>query len=166
MWGSSAAINHSLCCSGANSKLTWSIRALNFWSKSHTDSDGSCLMSLSSVIHCDSDLGFLKSFIMAILTWTSVLGTAEVYFIYHVKARSLSVVTNYTSLILSSWIALMVHTASHRNQCCSGSSAPVPFNIGSFISSPILFLCGGCWFVVLLPLGGVGGGDVAVVCTV
>ena len=60
----------------------------------------------------------------------------------------------------------MVHTASHRNQCCSGSSAPVPLKIGSFISSPILFLRGGCWFVVLLQLGVVGEGDVAVVCTV
>ena len=60
----------------------------------------------------------------------------------------------------------MVHTASHRNQCCSGSSAPVPLKVGSFMSSPILFLHGGCWFAVLLPLGGVDVGDVAVVCTV
>ena len=123
-------------------------------------------MSLSSMIHYDSDLGFLKSLIMAILTCTSVLGIVEVYFIYHVKAWSLSVVTNYTSLILSSYIPLMVHTASHRNQCCSGSSAPVPLKVGNFMSSPILFLCGGCRFVVLLPLGSVDVGDVAVVCTV
>ena len=35
-------------------------------------------------------------------------------------------------------------TNSHRYQCFSGSSAPVPLKIGSFISSPILFLHGGC----------------------
>ena len=136
-------MNHSLCCSGANSKLTWSRRALNFWSKSHIDSVGDCLMSLSSVIYCDSDLGFLNSLIIAVLTRTSVLGCVEVYFIYHVKARSLSVVTNCTSLMLSSWSPLMVHMASHRNQCYSGSSAPVPLKVGNFMSSPILFLRGG-----------------------
>ena len=107
------------------------------------DSVGNCLMSLSSMIHCDSDLGFLNSLIMAVLTWTSVLGVA-VYFMYHVKAHSLSVITNCTSLRLSSLIVLLVHMASHRNQCCSGSSAPIPLNIGNFISSPILFLRGGC----------------------
>ena len=117
-------------------------------------------------MHCDSDLGFLKYLIMAVLTCTSVLGIAEVYFIYHVKAHSLSVVTNYTILIFSSWSPLMVHTASNKNQCCSWCSSPVPLKVGSFISSPILFLRGGCLFTVLLPLGGVGGGDVAVVCTV
>ena len=56
--------------------------------------------------------------------------------------------------------------ASHKNQCCSGSSAPVPLKVGSLMSSPILFLCGGCCFAVLLPLGGVGVADVVVVCTV
>ena len=84
-------------------------------------------MSLSYVMHCDSDLGFLNYLIMEVLICTSVLGTAEVYFIYHVKVHSLSVVTNCTSLILSSWIPLMVRTASHRNQCCSGSSTTTTF---------------------------------------
>ena len=158
--------NHSLCCSGTNSKMTWSIRDLNFWSKFHTDSVGSCLMSLSSVIHCDSDLGFLNSLIIAVLTYTSVLAGAVVYFIYHVKALSLSVVTNWTSLILSSWIPLMVHMASHKNQCCSRSSSPIPLKVGNFMSSPILFLRGGFWFALLLPLGGVNVSDVEVVCTV
>ena len=60
----------------------------------------------------------------------------------------------------------MDHTASHQNQFCSGSSAPVPLKVGNFMSSPILFLCGGFGFAVVLPLGGVGVGDVAVVCTV
>src|SRR5271156_10189 len=97
-------------------------------------------MSLSSVIHCDSDLGFLNSFIIAVLTSVSVLLWPAVYFIYQVKALSLNVVANWTSLMLSSWICFMVHMASHRNQCCSGSSAPVPLKIGNFMSSPILFL--------------------------
>ena len=147
-------------------KITWSIRALNFWSKSHTNSVGNCLMSLSSVMHCDSDLGFLNSLIMAVLTYMSVLGCTVVYFIYHVRALSLSVVANCTSLVLLSWICLMVHMASHRNQWCSRSYAPIPLKVGNFMSSPILFLRGGCWFVVLLPLGGIDAGDVAVVCTV
>ena len=60
----------------------------------------------------------------------------------------------------------MVHMASHKNQCCSRSSAPVPLKVGSFMSSPILVLRGGFWFVVLLPLDGVDVGGVKVVCTV
>ena len=83
-----------------------------------------------------------NTLIMAFLTWASVLGTV-VYFMYHVKARSLSVVTNCTSLRLSLLIVLMVHMASHINKCCSESSAPVPLKVGNFMSSPILFLCGG-----------------------
>ena len=136
-------MNHSLCCSGANSKLTWSIRDLNFLLKSHIESMGNCLMSLSSVIHCDSNLGFLNYLIITVLTSTSALICADVYSIYHVKDLSLSVVANCTSLVLSSSIPLMVHTASHRNQCCFGSSAPVPLKVGNFISSLKLFLRGG-----------------------
>ena len=56
--------------------------------------------------------------------------------------------------------------ASHKNQCCSGSSNPVPLNVGNFISFPILFLGGGFWFAVLLRLGGVDVDGAAVVCAI
>ena len=44
---------------------------------------------------------------------------------------------------------LVVHTASHKNQNCSGSSDPVPLKIGSLILS--------CMWAIL-DLGGGGGG--------
>ena len=65
MCGRSAAINHSLCCTSDIWKLTLSIKFLNHWSKSHTDSVDNYLISLISVMHCDSDLGFLNSQIIA-----------------------------------------------------------------------------------------------------
>ena len=46
-------------------------------------------------------------------------------------------------------MVLAVHTASHKNQNCSGSSDPVPLKKGSLISS--------CMWAIG-DLGGVGGG--------
>ena len=123
-------------------------------------------MSLSSMIHCDSDFGFLNSLIIAVLTSMSGLFCAVVYFIYHVRALSLSVVANWASLTLSYWICLMVHIALHKNQFCYGSLPPAPLKVGNFISSPIPFQRSGFWFAVLLPLGGVNVGGLKVVCTI
>ena len=52
-----------------------------------------------------------------------------------VKARSLKEVTRCVLLSAGSVIFLAVHTASHKNKNCSGSSDPDPLKIGSLISS-------------------------------
>ena len=59
--GSKVTINHSLCCTSDIWKLTLAINVLNCWSKSQTDSIGSCLIYLMSVMHCDSDFNILNS---------------------------------------------------------------------------------------------------------
>jgi len=143
MWGSSAAINHSLCCFGGIQKGNWSTRVLNHWPKSHTDSVAFWLISFNSVIHCDSILGFLNSTTIACLICANVLvylvGAVLWYFIHHIRARSLNVVVNYTILKPSSCTSLAIHMASHINKCFSRSSDPFPWNTGILNSSPILF---------------------------
>ena len=64
-------------------------------------------------------------------------------FINHVRAMSLNVVVSCAFLISSLRTCLMFHTTSHRKKCWLGSSVPVPWKIGSLISSPILLLCKG-----------------------
>ena len=66
-----------------------------------------------------------------------------------VKARSLKEVMSCAVLTTGSVMFLAIHTASHKNQNCSGSSDPVPLKTGSLISSVM-------WAIV--DLGGVGGG--------
>ena len=66
MSGNNATMNHSLCCTYHIWKLTLAINVLNLLSNSQTDSVGSCLISLISVMHCDSHFGFLKSSIILI----------------------------------------------------------------------------------------------------
>ena len=66
-----------------------------------------------------------------------------------VKARSRKEVMSYAVLTSRSIIFFVFHTASHKNQNCSGSSDPVPLKMGSLISSAR-------WAMVVL--GGLGGG--------
>ena len=137
IWGNKATMNHSLCFAGPIVKLTWSSRTLNLWSKSQTDSPRLCWISFNSVIHCDFDLGFLNSLIIVALisskTWFWVLEK----FINQVKDRSLKEVTSCALLTSWSKMFLVVHTASHKNKNCYGSSDLVPLNTGSLISSII-----------------------------
>ena len=144
MCGNNATMNHSWCCCSAMSKLTISKRILILWLNSHTICIGFCFISFSSVIHCDSNLGFLNSLINTVLTCTRVLAYLLEYFINQFNALSLNVVVNYAILISLFWTYMTFHIASHKNQCCSGSSNPVPLNIGSLISSSIMFLWVGC----------------------
>ena len=145
MYDNNAAINHSWCCCAGNSKWTCPSSVLNLWSKSHTDSCGICFISFSSVMHCDSDLGFLNSFFNSFLISWMVFGCYVIVenFINHVRDLSLNVVATCTFLISSLCTYLMFHTTSHRKKCWSGSSAPMPRKIGNFISSPIMLLCKG-----------------------
>ena len=138
-------MNHSRCCCAGNSKFTCPSNVLNLWSKSHIDSCGSCLISFSSVMHCDSDLGFLNCFFNSSLISFIVFGCCALdeNFINHVRDLSLNVVVNCSLLISSLYTCLIFHTASQRKKCWSGSSAPMPRKIGSLISSPIPFLCKG-----------------------
>ena len=63
-----------------------------------------------------------------------------------VKARSRKEVMSYAALTSGSVIFFAFHTASHKSQNYSGSSDPVPLNMGSLMSSTrwaIAFLGGG-----------------------
>ena len=52
-----------------------------------------------------------------------------------VKAQSLKEVTSCALLLAGSIMFLAIHTASHKNKNCSGSSDPDPLKTGSLISS-------------------------------
>ena len=53
----------------------------------------------------------------------------------HVRARSQKEVMSCAARTSGSVIFFTFHTASHRNQNCSGSYDPVPLKIGSLMSS-------------------------------
>ena len=129
-------MNHSLFYSSGIWKVNQLVKVLNLWSNSQTGLANIFLISFSSVIHCDSDLGFLNSVINAFLIWFSGLGCECPWtsFMYQLSARSLRVVLNWVLLTASLVTFLIFHTASHRNQCWSGSSDPSPLKIGSLIS--------------------------------
>ena len=67
-----------------------------------------------------------------------------------VKAQSQKEVMSYTVRTSRSVIFFAFHTASHKNQNCSGSSDPVPLKMGNLISSAR-------WAMAVL--GGLGGGQ-------
>jgi hypothetical protein len=115
--GKREVMNYSLFFSSGNLKFSRPIRFLNLWSNSQTGSATFCLISFSSIIHFDSELGFLNSEINAFLISLSGLGCASPWtsFLYQLNARSLSVVLNWFLLTTSSVIFLILHTASHRN---------------------------------------------------
>ena len=84
-------------------KLTLAIIFLNCWSKSHTYPVDDYFISLISIIHCHSDLGFLKSPIIAIQISSRVLcaspgGTIQ-NFINQSSARPKKFITIYTFLM-------------------------------------------------------------------
>ena len=74
IFGSKAPKNHCLCCTSDIWKLTLEINFLNIWSDSQIDYVGSCLISLISVIHCDSDFVFLNLAIKPTRMWLIVFG--------------------------------------------------------------------------------------------
>jgi len=98
MWGNNATMNDILCCCEEILKFSLSMNVLNLWSKAHTIALGLCFIYFNSVIHCDSDLGFLNSNINTILISSRVLmwpaGTVGWNFMYQTKALSLNVVAN------------------------------------------------------------------------
>ena len=59
--GNKETINYSLCYTSDIWKLTLAINVLNLCSNSQTDSVGNYLIFLISVMHCDSDFGFMNS---------------------------------------------------------------------------------------------------------
>ena len=119
MCGSSAAINHSLCYTFDIWKLTLAISVLNRSSKSHTVSAGACLISLISIIHWDSDCGFLNSEIIARRISSRVLygcpsGTTQ-YFIYQSNGQPRRFIIIYTFWMSSLLTRQTFHTTSQRN---------------------------------------------------
>ena len=98
---------------------------------------------------CDSDLGFLNSLVMAALISSKVGVYILENFMNQFKSRSRKEVMSCAVLTSRSVMFFAFHTASHKNQNCSGSSDPVPLKMGSLISSAR-------WAMVVL--GGLGGG--------
>ena len=139
-------MNHSLCCTSDIWKLTLAINVLNLSSKSQNFFVDGYLISLISVMHCDSDFNLLNSSINPILISLSVFGTTPTStmenFIYQSSTRPRRIIIICAFLMFSSQIYRTVQTTSHRNQCCSGSSKPFPLNIGSLISVPSIGLIG------------------------
>ena len=102
------------------------------------------------MIDCVSDFGLLNSLFSTF--WISVIprfGWSLECLIYHVNARSCSMLTNVAFLILLSVTPCASHTSLNTNQNWFGSSFPTPLNTGSLIVLAILN-CGGGG-------GGVGG---------
>ena len=96
------------------------------------------------MMYCDSYLVYLKLSINPSEIWSSVFYVTSTEnienFMYQSSARPLRVVIICTFFIASSWTYCMVHTASHRNQCCSGSSNTFLLNIDNLISFPGIIL--------------------------
>ena len=105
MCGKREIMNHSLLFSSWIWKLKWPIKVLNLWSNSHTGSTILCLISFISVMHYDSNLGFLNSTISEVLMVFNGLGVSPwTNFMYHLSAWSLRVVLNWAHLTSSSVI--------------------------------------------------------------
>ena len=140
MCGNSMKINHSLCYTSDIWKLTFAISVLNHWSKSHTVSSRSYLITLISVIHWDSDWAFQNSKIIA--HWISsrdfcgVPTSAAQNFMNQSRAWSLRVVIIHPFFILTLCTMHTIQTSSQRNQCCSGSSVPFHLKVGSLMFVP------------------------------
>jgi hypothetical protein len=77
MCGINIVMNHSLFYLSGICKVNCPIRVLNLWLNSQTGSDTFFLVSFTYVIHCDSDLGFLKSAINTFLISFRGLGFAS-----------------------------------------------------------------------------------------
>ena len=138
MCGSSAAINHSLCYTPNIWKLTLAIDILKHWSNFHTIYPKACLISLISVIHWDSNCGFLNSEIIARRISSRVLcncpsGTTQ-YFMYQSNAWPHRVIIIFSFQMSSLLTRQTIHTASQRNQCSSGSFVKFLLNVGSLMS--------------------------------
>ena len=120
-------------------KIKRPVKVLNLWSNSQIGSTTLFLISFSSVMHCEFELGFLNYAINMFLISFSGLGYATPWTncMYQLSAQSLRVVLNWSLLTASSLTYLILHTSSHKNQCWSGSSNPSPLNIGSLISFAI-----------------------------
>ena len=138
MCGSRETINHSLCCTLEIWKLTLLISVLNLWSKSHTVSDRAFLISLISVIHCDSDLGLLNSDIIAnhisLRVFYGVSDGMTHNFMNQSRVRPLKVVIICPFFISALCTKNSIQTASQRNQCCFGNSVPFPLKVGNLTS--------------------------------
>ena len=103
-------------------------------------------------MHCDSDLGFLNSRISAALMSAKTGFCVLANFINQVSAQSLKEVISCACQTSMFVMFFAVHTASHRNQNCSGSSDPVPLKTGSLISSSTC---------AIVDQGGGGGGGLS-----
>ena len=142
--GNNPAMNHTLCCLLGIGKVSRSINALNFLSKSHNDSFYNFLISFISIMHRDLDFGFFNSFSRSSLMLSKILGcitgALDWYFINQSNMWSLNVVVNYINFTSSSKTYFMAHIASHTNKCCSWYSVPSLWNIGILkVGSPIAY---------------------------
>jgi hypothetical protein len=95
--GNRVVRNHSLFFSFGILKVNLPIRVLNLWLNFQTSLATFFLISFSSVIHCDSKLGFLNCAISAFLISFNVLGYTSSWtsFMYHPNVQSLNVVISW-----------------------------------------------------------------------
>jgi hypothetical protein len=159
-------MNDSLCCGSSISNVNLPITSLNLWLNSHTDLIYTCLISLSSVMYCNSEFDLLNYFKKAcvisnnVFVWPS--GVVFSSFMYHTSVRPLKFVSSCAIFTPSSWTFFVVHMVSHTNICCYGSSDPIPLKFGniSVLSTPSMLMgarpllsdVGWVWLPVLLPL--------------
>ena len=157
MCGGRPTMNHSWRCWYRIWKVNLPITSLKHWSKSHTDSVCTYLISFSLVMYCDSQFGFLNSFSSTFFIFSKVLacpvGIILCNFIYHTSAQPLNVVANCTIFTASSCMFLVAQSASQMKTCCYGSSDPTPLNSGILRvwSTPTMLSC------VFAPLGDAAG---------
>ena len=131
--GSSPWMYHSLWCDSWRGLVSLPNASLNLCIYSQAVSTSLCLIYLISVIPCCSNWGNWNSARNSFLISTKIgaypLARGSTNFMYHLRDLPLRVVWNSTSLEASR-VAPDLQMASHRYQCCSTSSSPLPQNYG------------------------------------
>jgi len=150
---------HSRCWTSWIWNCSLSKKILNHWSQSHMDSLAIFLISLNSFMHCDSDLGFLNSFSRSLFISVKDLiypiSVVSFYFMYHVLALYMNVVSSCSILDASSVILFTNHICSHLKLCHSTSSLVIHWNAGSmrveyWFSKIDLELCLPKWLILVV----------------
>ena len=94
--------------------------------------------TVTNAIHCCYNSGFCNYLIKSFFIWSKVFvypaGVLALYFIYHLRAWSLSIISSCAILVASSVILFTIQIASQVNQFYSALSFLVPWNTGSLMS--------------------------------
>jgi len=136
-------MNHSLWWSSWIGFDNFAIAYLNLWLYSQEKSPSLYFISCKSERDCCSSRGNQHSSINIRFTWESVKdfpwAPSLIAFMYHFKSWPIMVVWNSTNLFTCKFFPSL-HMASHRNQCCSTSSSPLPQNSWYLVRDPACWL--------------------------